>query len=615
VMELVEGFPIDQYAGSLTHVQGARALQEVARALAVAHRRGIIHRDLKPANVLLTPGLKPVILDFGLAVSLGEARELPSHFEGTPLYASPEQVGGGTLTPASDVFSFGSLMFKVLTGRAPFDGATVEEVFHSIKAARPPFLRDVAVGVPPDLQAICLACLAFKPEDRPAAADVALELGRFLAGEPVRLRPALYGDILRRRISEYSNDLGNWAHQGIISTDERDRLEVVHRRILADEDHWLVDARRLTLAQTILYTSTWIVVLASGFVVWLVRDELSAFWRAGLPLLSTGVLVAVGLLAQWRKEAMASAAFLAGAVLSMLPATLAVLAEGGVLAVAPPAVKQLFPRIFTNAQVLGSCLAAFVLSLLALSRLRLTGFAWTTCLLGVLTYVGVLLPFNWLGREPEIMALWMLPLATLAFVGLAFEKSGRVRWALPFHLVALAVIIVALDVIALSGPTLVMLGLKPSAYPWLDLRRLEFFSYAVNGILFLLLMLATENAKSLDLRRGSRVFEAAAILHLLGPLYRNALLHRDDLHVRTDVSLYLSAVLLFLVLGPWRSRWRMLMGALGGVALGSHLLIDLNLVPRKPFVLSLGAAGLVVALGAYLYLLMAPRSKDRSGGG
>src|SRR6185436_4753120 len=156
-------------------------------------------------------------------------------------------------------------------------------------------------------------------------------------GEPTRLRPALYGDILRRRISQYSNDLVNWEHQGIISGDERDRMEVVHRRILADEDHWLVDARRLTLAQTVLYTSTWIVVLASVFVVWLVRDELSPGWRWFLPLFGTAALVAVGLLAEWRKEALASGAFLAGAVLSLVPATLAVFGEAGWLGTRPPA--------------------------------------------------------------------------------------------------------------------------------------------------------------------------------------------------------------------------------------------------------------------------------------
>jgi hypothetical protein len=96
---------------------------------------------------------------------------------------------------------------------------------------------------------------------------------------------------------------------------------------------------------------------------------------------------------------------------------------------------------------------------------------------------------------------------------------------------------------------------------------------------------------------------------LLGGLYQNAQAHRADPRVMSDVSLYLAAVALLLVLGPWRSRWRMLVGALGGMALGSYLLIDLNLVPRKPFVLILGAAGLLTALVAYRYLLMVPRRK------
>jgi hypothetical protein len=102
-------------------------------------------------------------------------------------------------------------------------------------------------------------------------------------------------------------------------------------------------------------------------------------------------------------------------------------------------------------------------------------------------------------------------------------------------------------------------------------------------------------------------------MHLLGGLYQNAQAHRADPRVLGDVSLYLAAVALLLVLGPWRSRWRMLVGALGGVALGSYLLMDLNLVPRKPFVLILGGAGLLTALVAYRYLLTAPRAKGGRG--
>jgi serine/threonine protein kinase len=609
VMELVEGFPIDRYAAGLTFEQKARILQEVARALAVAHRQGIIHRDLKPANVLVTPAMKPVVLDFGLAISLQEANRLSSRFEGTPLYASPEQASGKPLTAASDIFSFGSLMFKVLTNTTPFQGSSMTEVLDAIRKATPPFLRDVAVAVPSDLQAICLACLAGKPEDRPTAEQVALELGRFLAGEPVRLRPALYGDILRRRISEYSNDVSNWEHQGMISSDEHDRLQLVHRRILADEDHWLIDARRLTLAQTVLYTSTWIVVIAAGLLVWLARAELSPAMRSLLPLFGTSVLFAVGLLAQSRREPLASAAFLAGAVLSLVPTTLSLVTELHWLAGASPNVRQLFERTFTNPQVLAACSTGLALSIFALARLRMTGFAWTSCVLGSLTYVSVLLQFNWLAKEPEVKALWLLPLILFSGLALAFEKSGRVRWALPFHLVALLVLVVSLDVIASAGPTLKMFGLSPSVSAFFNAERLQFLSLALNGLIFLVLMFATENSSSLDLRRGSRVLEVLAIAHLLGGLYANAHQQYADPRVRIDVLLYISAVLLFLVLGPWRSRWRMLVGALSGVALGSYLLLDLNLVPKKPFILTLGGIGLLTALAAYAYLLLAPRRK------
>lgn len=352
-MELVEGFPVDRATASLNFEQKARILQQIARAIAEAHRAGVIHRDLKPENVIVTPDLQPKVLDFGLAVSLEEAGVRRHVFEGTPRYASPEQVGGKPLTPASDVFSLGSLMFKILTGRPAFDGASAVEILEAICTSQPPFLRDVAVGVPEDLQAICLACLAWKPEERPSANDVAVDIGRFLAGEPVRLRPALYGDILRQKISEYSNSLMHWERQGMISSDEKDRLEIVHRRILADEaeDHWIIDARRISVAQAMLYAATWSVVVAAVLAVWLARNELPAPWPWAGPVMGTLWLVGAGLLSARRKEPLAAASFLAGAALSVVPAALAVLKELNLLSFRPENVKQLLPD-FSNAQTL-----------------------------------------------------------------------------------------------------------------------------------------------------------------------------------------------------------------------------------------------------------------------
>lgn len=607
VMEVVDGFPVDRAAAPLTFEQKAVILREIARALAAAHRRGIIHRDLKPENILLTPELAPKILDFGLALPQAEAGQGRGMFEGTPRYASPEQVAGAALTPASDVFSFGSVMFKVLTGRAPFDGANAAELMRAIANPEPPFLRDVAVGVPEDLQAICLACLASRPEDRPSAADVALDLGRWAAGEPIRLRPALYGDILRKKISESSRQLAHWREQGMISSDEQDRVMTVHRRILADEDHWIIDARKISLAQTLLYTSSWLVVVGSALYVWIGRNEPGSRFSLFVPLFSLAWLGTAGW-ASWRKkEALASASFLAGAVLALVPAVLAVLKETGLFASPNPEVRQWLEPGFTNQQLLAAFSAALGLSLAAWQRLRMTGFAWTTAALALACYMSGLLCDNWLGKEPAVQAWWCLPLVTFALPALRAEQIGRVRWGAPFYLVSGLALVAALDVIAYHETTLELLGLTSERFPFFNASRLQSFSLALNGAVFLALMLSMERSRSLDLRRASRLMEPLGLLHLLGSLYANAQEQRSDPKVLVDAALYAGAALLVLLLGAWLKRWRTLIGALAGIALGSHLLIDLNLVAKTPFTLGVLAVGILISAITYFHLVTAPR--------
>ncbi|TAK93821.1 MAG: serine/threonine protein kinase [Verrucomicrobia bacterium] len=602
VMEFVEGFSIDRFAAQLNFEQKARLLREIARGLSVAHARGLIHRDLKPDNVIVGPDMRPRILDFGLALSLEEAARQGRGFEGTPLYASPEQVMDRPLGPASDVFSFGSLMFKVLTGKAPFAGETISQVLAAITSTAPPFLREVAVGVPEDLQAICLACLAWNPADRPSAETVALELGRFLVGEPVRLKPKLYDDLLRRTISEHETQAHAWESQSIISRDERDALQIIHRRLLADEDHWIIDARRITPLQTILSAATWLTVVATVLMVWMLREELQSPWRWVLPGFFTTALLLAGHFARSWKENLAAATFLAGAALAIAPATLALLAELKVFATAPLGIKQLFAGTFTNEQVLAASLTALCVSVFGLWRLKMTGFAWTTATLTATSYVTMLLPFNWLDQKPEVMALWCLPLATLELAALAFENGGRVRWTMPFHLIALAAIVIGLDVVAANGPTLKMLGVTQENWGYFDKSRQMAFSFVLNGLAFLTLMLLAERAPSLDLRRASKWLEVLAILHTITALFINAEVHREDALVRFDVWIYIAAALLFAVLAPFRSRWRMLVGGLAGCGLGSYLLVDLGLVQKQPFVIGLGFVGLAVALGTFIYV-------------
>lgn len=611
VMELVEGFPLDRFAAELNFEQKARLLREVARGLLSAHERGLIHRDLKPDNVIVGPDMRPRILDFGLALSLPEAGRQGGGFEGTPLYASPEQVRGEQLTTAADVFSFGSLMFKVLTGRPPFAGENSAQTLEAIAATSPPFLREVAVGVPEDLQAICLACLARTPADRPTAAEIVSDLGRFLLGEPVRLKPKLYDDLLRRSISEYSGQARAWASQSIISREERDALEIVHRRLLADEDHWIIDARRITPLQTLLSAGTWLAVVATVLMVWMLRDDLAPPWRWLLPMYFTASLLLAGHLARRAREPLAAATFLAGATLAIAPCTLALLAEFHFFASVPAGVEQLFGGTFTNQQVLAAGCIALAVSVFSLWRLKMTGFAWTTAALGAASYLSLLQLFNWLDKKPEIQALWCLPLVALEPVALALERKGRVRWTLPFHLVALLSLVIGLDVIALNGPTLKMLGVSGARWPYFDEERLKAFSIVLNGVLFLALMLLTERSASLDLRRASKLLEVLAIVHTLGALFANAMEHQNQAHARVDVWLYLAAAAMFMVLAPFRSRWRLLVGGLAGCGLGSYLLVKLGIVDRKSFIVGLGFSGLLVAMGAFAYARRRAQAKGK----
>jgi hypothetical protein len=432
---------------------------------------------------------------------------------------------------------------------------------------------------------------------------VAADLGRYLAGEPARLRPALYGDILRRRIAAHQEDLRTWCSQGMISAAEGDRLQAVYRRILEDEDHWIVDTRKVSPGQALLYTGNWMAVVAAVLLVWLARGDFASAARWLVPALGSLLLLAVGLHAHRKDEVPASASFLAGSILSAVPAVLSLLAETRLLADRPAGVAQLLEPPFSNLQLLAASLAGAVLSSFAWRRLRLTGFAWTTAALAVASYIALLLTRGWLDRPAEVKALWCLPLAALEGVALLCERAGRVRWALPFHLIALLSLVAPLDVMSVGGRTFDLLGIfgaapAPEAQSWMDPVRKECFAFALNGLLFLGLMLVTERARSLDLRRASRLLEVLALVHLVGPLYSNARQHQG----LTDAAIYLAVVLAILLVGPWKNRARFLMAGLLGIALGSHLLIDLQLVSRPVLVASLGIAGLVTALATYTYL-------------
>lgn len=172
----------------------ARILKVAAEAVHHAHLRGVLHRDLKPSNLLLDADGLPHVSDFGLAkLADGDTGlTLSTSVLGTPAYMAPEQAEGRTrdVGVPADVHALGVILFELLTGRVPYGGESAVEILRRVAEDEPPRLRSLNPSVDPDLEAICLHCLEKDPGRRyPGASDLAADLGRWLGGEPISIRP------------------------------------------------------------------------------------------------------------------------------------------------------------------------------------------------------------------------------------------------------------------------------------------------------------------------------------------------------------------------------------------------------------------------------------------
>ena len=211
VMELVEGEPIDQHCKrlALPMAERLKLFRSVCLVVEYAHRQGVVHRDLKPGNILVTADGTVKLVDFGIAKRLPGVDTAPPTDETatnlrvlTPEYASPEQVRGEPVTPASDVYALGVVLYRLLAeaspyGRATTDSYALNRAICDTEPPRPsqvvpsqgPQSRQVRRKLKGDLDAVVMMALRKQPEHRYASAEaMADDIFRHLEGLPVQAR-------------------------------------------------------------------------------------------------------------------------------------------------------------------------------------------------------------------------------------------------------------------------------------------------------------------------------------------------------------------------------------------------------------------------------------------
>jgi predicted Ser/Thr protein kinase len=281
-------------------VVGAR----LAEALAAIHGAGLVHRDLKPANVLLGPN-GPIVIDFGIARAFQTDSAVLTSVIGTPSYMSPEQIRGEPLSPASDVFSFGSTLVFALAGRGPFNTGSPEGIIFRVVAEQPDL-----TGVPADLRRLIARCLAKDPARRPTTEALLTELG------PVALAVVTpYGDWQPPRPDQAAARAARAAEPvprpapTLVATGVSSGARSggpgkwVSRHLVPGERYrsqWRPHAVQLTPSIVAAVGATLLLALLAGFAI----GYLHAAWFATLPaVMWVGVLAwLVWRVMEWRAE-------------------------------------------------------------------------------------------------------------------------------------------------------------------------------------------------------------------------------------------------------------------------------------------------------------------------
>ena len=421
------------------------------------------------------------------------------------------------------------------------------------------------------------------PGQRAARKEPATKL-KAVPRPPARVA-APVSDETQREVLARLREVSHLERQGTIPAVESDRLHVIYRRLL--DDAGAAGDLPITLPHLALYAFVAAAVAGAALFVALVHDAAPAL-QALVPGAIFLTLVGAGVRARSQGDGSGMALFFAAGAAAAAPAIVAGLAIAGLLAGGGA-----LPAPLSDLRLLAGTGGALLFSGVCLLVLRRGLFAWVTAVLAAAAYGAMVLVLGVAELKAHEIALRFLPLVLFAVPGLLLESQNKVRWAMPFHLVALAALLGSLDVMALKGGLLEVLGLGTVAGP----ARLPYLGFAAAGLVLAVLSLALERARSFDLRRAARLLQLVAAFHLVGALGWSAAVNGAG----RDVLALGAASALLLVLGRFHRRPLLAAGAAGFVLALSLTAIN-GIVAPGSFALALSGAGLLGALGIYFYL-------------
>jgi serine/threonine protein kinase len=523
VMEWVDGASVTEAWKGLPLEQRLGIYLGVLEAVACAHRHGIVHRDIKPSNILVAGG-RAKVLDFGIAHEYGSAGVEERVFRGTPAYSAPEQVTAPVkISPATDVFALGVLLYQLLTDTLPFPQRDAKALFEAIRTENPALPSAAQQQVPIPLQNICLKALEKDPLKRYSDAQgLHDDVNRFLRGEKVWSRPSFLVDKIQQEVFYHRQKLETWHRNELITQKEYDRLEGIYESMIAPADPSIIEARQLSLSQVCLYLGGWLAVLGSFVLFYKSWEQIPLYWRPAPAIVASFGMVVFGIMMWRNKESRLAVGILSTGNLLIPITILLTMGQWGMLSAANyPWGKETIYRMLSeghahvvvgNVQLYISSWCWLVCSLLFLRITRSSIFV----VFSIVAFLAALSScYIIAGMEDWAMDVvsgrYLYPGIGLFILGTVLDRRGASQYAWPAAAVGLVMIVLSLSGVAASSQTLFgWLYQKPG---FLNDTEARYLSFVCNGIIYLSLA-------GVCMRLGTRLQRwLAQMLNWLGPAH------------------------------------------------------------------------------------------------